>query len=284
MKFYLVYIPLAIIATILIILYLKEKKDEQRYKFLIIISFFGLALHLIKPFFFPYNTYEMPDILRKITFENICAVSALIYPFVLIFKNKTLLDYIATIGMIGGIAAFFYPTEVILGMFDSMTVVYEHKLFAFDTIRFFAVHYIIFIVPMLLLYYQLHTFELKRIIYFPITIMSVLTLIFLNELILEKLGWLNEVHNFYDRNIFYDHNIRNSSFVFGITDSLRSISGWLLILVPQKWQEPIFRPVYWILFPIIIYGPILYYLFYFVTNKINKRKLNLISSVKVASQ
>lgn len=262
MKFYLVYVPLAIIATLLIIKYLNKKDNEKKYKFILILSFLGLLSHLIKPFFFPYNTYDMPDILRKITFENICAVSALIYPIVLLTKNKVLTDYITTIGLIGGLAAFLYPTEVILGLFDSMEVSYEIGLFAFDSIRFFFVHYIIFIVPFLLLYYRMHKFELERIFYFPIIIMGILTIIYLNEIALERLGWLNEVHTYFGRNIFYDVNIRNSSFVFGLSDGFKKIGIWIDILVPSVWKGSTYKPVIWILIPVIIYGLIMYYTFY----------------------
>lgn len=282
MKFYLVYVPLAVIATILIIKYLNKKDNNERYKFILILSFLSLLSHLIKPFFFPYNTYNMPDILRKITFENICAVSALIYPLVLLTKNKVLTDYITTIGLIGGLAAFLYPTEVILGLFDSMEVSYEIQLFAFDSIRFFFVHYLIFIIPFILLYYRMHQFDLKRIFYFPITIMGILTLIYLNELALEKLGWLNEVHAYFGKNIFYDVNIRNSSFVFGLSDGFKKIGIWIDILVPNAWKGTYYKPVIWILIPVIVYGPLMYYGFYKVQN-LRIKKSELISSENVAT-
>lgn len=267
MLFYVVYIPLAIVVTIMLIKYLNNKNDESKYKILIFMAFLGLLSHLIKPLFFPYNTYPMPDILRKITFENICAVSALIYPFILLSRKKIALDYIITIGMIGGIAAFLYPTEVILGMFDSMPIDFKQGLFAFDSVRFFFVHYLIFIIPFLLLYYKLHSFDLKRIYYFPISIMSILTIIYLNELVIYKLGWLNDINAFFGKDIFLDNNVRNSSFVFGLPDGFKKIGIWIDILVPNGMK---YTPVIWILIPVLVYGPIIYYLFYKTTNHLNK--------------
>ncbi|VEU80728.1 TMEM164 family acyltransferase [Haploplasma axanthum] len=277
LKFYLLYVPLGVIATILLVKYLKNKTNEQRYRFLIYLSIAALLLHLIKPFFFPYNTevysengiliISKPSIYRKMTFENICAVSALVYLPLLLLKKKIPLDYIATIGLIGGFAAFMYPTEVILGMFDSMKVTYKLGLFSFDTMRFYIVHYLIFIIPFLLLYYKLHTFELKRAIFLPISILVMLTMVYVNELILDKFGWLDAVHEYAGRDIFLDSNIRNSSFVFGISDGFKKIGIIIDMLVPKFMKEPYYIPVLWITIPAFVYGPLLYFGFEYATDR-----------------
>lgn len=276
---YLIYLPIAIVATIVLIKYLNKKNNEQRYRIIIILSILALLSHLIKPFFFPYTLYERPDILRKITFENICAVSALIYPIILVTKRKVLLDYMAVIGLLGGFLAFIYPTEVILGQFDSMDVTFKHGLFAFDTIRFFFVHYMLFIIPFLLLFYNIHQLKIKRAIYLPFMVMSVLLLIYLNEILLEQLGWLNEVHLYAGRNIFYDRNIRNSSFIFGIPESYGNLKWIVEIFVPKSFKTPSYIPVFWITIPIFIYAPLIYIGFYkgsnYVKNKFNNNTKNL---------
>lgn len=278
LRFYLVYIPIAVIATYFLIRYFNKIDDEKRYKVLIFLSVLAFVSHIIKPFFFPYTNYTSPDILRKITFENICAVSALVYPVILISKKKVLLDYMSVLGLLGGFLAFMYPTEVILGQFDSMDVTYVHGLFAFDTIRFFFVHYMLFIIPFLLLFYRLHELSMKRVLYFPMLVMGMLLIIYLNELALEKLGWLNEVHNYAGRNIFYDVNIRNSSFVFGIPDSYGNVGFFVEMLVPKFLKNPTYIPVIWIIIPIMVYGPLIYYGFYKISNTFKIDKTTIIKN------
>lgn len=278
MKFYLVYVPLGIIATIAIIYYLKNKTNEQRYKFIIYLSILTILLHLIKPFFAPYNMsfnkndpnldliISFPSILRKITFENVCAVSALVYLPILLLKKKIPLDYIVTIGLIGGFAAFMYPTEVILGQFDSVNVSYKLKLFSFDTIRFYLVHFLIFIIPFILLYFKMHKMELKRSLYLSLSVLTMMSIVLLNEFIIYKLGWLDNLSialNMDVKDLFYSHNYRNSSFVYGIPDSLAGIGKIITILVPNFMKN---IPIIWILIPAFIYAPLIYISFMFASD------------------
>ncbi|MDY0278170.1 MAG: hypothetical protein RBQ97_08800 [Acholeplasma sp.] len=276
-KFYIFYISIALFVTIVVIKHLKNKDDKYRYRFVLILSTLTIVLHLIKPFFFPYNERVFPDILRKITFENICAVSALIYLPIILSKNKYAMDYITTIGLLGGFLAFMYPTEIILGDFDSMPITYKLGLFDFDTIRFYSVHYLIFLIPFILIYFKLHTFSLKRAIVLPISILVILIIIFVNEIILEKLGWLNELHQFYSRNIFYDKDIRNSSFVFGLPTTFKSVGVIVDVFVFKFLKEPNYFPVLWITIPAFVYGPLIYLGFsYFADSSKTKKELNSI--------
>lgn len=275
MKFYLLYVPLFVLSTVLIILYLKNKSNEQRYKFIIILSILTIVLHLIKPFFFPYNSkipelagiISFPEILRKITFENVCAVSALIYLPVLLTKNKVALDYIVTIGLLGGFLAFMYPTEVILGQFDSVDVSYRLGLFSFDTIRFYTVHFLIFIIPFILLYFKMHELKLKRAPLLTLSVLIMMTLVLVNEFVLLKLGWLDglsEKLGLTTKELFYSHNYRNSSFVYGIADSLAKPGKIITVFVPNFMKN---IPVLWILIPATIYAPLIYTGFMFTSNK-----------------
>lgn len=275
LKFYMLYVPLGIVSTILIIMMLKKKSHQEIYRFLIVLSIITIVLHLIKPFFFPYNSKDpslegiisFPSILRKITFENVCAVSALVYLPILLTKNKIALDYISIIGLLGGFLAFMYPTEVILGQFDSVDVTYKLGLFSFDTIRFYLVHYLIFLVPFLLLFFKIHTFDLKRAWFLSLSILTMMGIVLLNEFIILKLGWLDGLSNslgITTKELFYSHNYRNSSFVFGIPDTL-SKPGLLISLLVPPFMKNI--PVLWILVPALVYGPLIYLAFGAVVDK-----------------
>src|SRR5690554_650740 len=102
LKFYLFYIPLLTIVSLIIIRFLNNKTNKQRLKFIMILALIALLLHIIKPLFFPYNgvnvenepdLFNKPAIFRKITLENVCAMSAVLFLRTLIFRNKYVLDY-----------------------------------------------------------------------------------------------------------------------------------------------------------------------------------------------
>lgn len=268
LKFYLVYIPVFIVLTIVLLKWLKPKDNEYRYKVLLVFAGLALVLHVTKIFFFPYNTHVFPNILRKSTLENVCAFGAVAYLFILISKNKIAIDYMMIVGMLGGLAAFLYPTEVILGLFDSMPVSYKLTLISYDTIRFYVVHYLLFIIPFIMYYFKMHKLEMKRVIYLPITVLLMMTIVYLNEVLLRSIGWLDDVNNFFGRDIFFDRNIRNSSFVFGLPDNFMGVGRIFNIFVP-KFLRPNnnYIPVVWFIIPSVIWGFIFYSGFAFVTNR-----------------
>lgn len=251
--YYFLYFALGIIITIGMIFFLKNKDDNFKHKVITILLFSALALHFAKLLFSPYNQM-LPQSIRKVSFENICAVSTLVFPFIYLSKNKVLLDYMLVMGIASGVAAFIYPTEAMLDTFDSIYFGMKGA-FSFDVIRFYLAHYIIFLVPFLLGYFELHVLKLKRLVYLPLTIMGTLALIFLNEYLLLQLGWI-------DKNMFYDVNIRNSSLVFGIPDYYEGIGPLFDIFVFKFLKtnpvthEPFYWPVIWMTIPVIIWTPI----------------------------
>ena len=273
LKFYLFYIPVLAIITYLVIKFLNNKTNKKRWQFLIVLSVITIVMHLIKPFFPPYNglgiegepaIFSKPSIYRKITIENISAFTAIFMLPALLIKNKYLLDYLSIFGFLGGILAIIWPAEVILQSFDSISVSYQSKLFDFDTIRFYVVHYLAFLITFILLYYRIHTFDRKRAKFFPVTIFFVFSFLLLNEFIVYKLGWLNEVEDYAQTNgllegetLFLDQNIRNFSFIFGIPNSFKNAAFFMDILVPSFMKDP-YIPVLWAVVPVFVYGPLLY--------------------------
>jgi hypothetical protein len=297
LKYYLLYIPLFIVLTILILKYLNKQDDEKRLYFLKIVALVGIILHISKPLFYPYNgniliegttnpdIFSFPSILRKITIENISAATTIFYLPILISKNKKLLDYIVIIGFLGGFLAIIYPAEVIFNTFDSLPIDqnnYKKGLFTFDTVRFYFVHYIPFIISFSLMYYKLHVFDSKRMMFFPVSLMILLSVLYLNELIIWKLGWLDDIENILiskgnigaKGELFYDRNYRNFSFVFGIPDNFKEMGMFIDILVPKFMKEPNYIPVFWVTLPVFLYGPLLYQAFNKVSSKIYYKENN----------
>ena len=299
LPYYGVYIPLFTVITIFIFRYLNKVDNDSRMRFLKILALVGMLFHLSKPLFFPYNgniliegtnnpdIFTFPGILRKITLENVSAVTTMLTLPILISKRKSLIDYIVIIGFLGGFLAIIYPAEVIFGTFDSIPVdtnveFYKKGLFTFDTVRFYVVHYLPLIISVCLLYYGLHEFDKKRMFYFPIIILGVLTLLFLNEFIIYKIGWLDEIENHLIANgeivkgqLLFDRNYRNFSFVFGIPDNLKKIGIFIDMLVPnfmKHFQGDNYIPVIWITLPAFVYGPLLYLGFMKVASVFNFNK------------
>lgn len=252
--YYYLYIGIAITLTIIFILFLRKKDDQFKNKFILFLLFSAFALHFLKLAFYPYNQMY-PTIIRKITFENICAISTLLFPFIYLSKSKVLKDYMLVMGIAAGIAAYLYPTEAILDTFDS--VYFGRKpAFSFDVIRFYYAYFVIFVVPFLMATFKIHVFSFKRIIYFPLMVLAVFSLIFLNELLLILLGWI-------EPSTIYDIDIRNSSFVFGIPEHYQKVGVIFDIFVfdflkayPKEGAN-IYYPVIWFIVPAFIYGPIL---------------------------
>ena len=174
---------LAVILLIILDFYFKKIDRKKRYKIIIIISFSSLLLHFLKMFFYPYNTDF--KYIRKISFENICAVSTLIFPFILLSKNKYLKDYLVVMGLISGFLSLILPLEA----YSTDNFKYA---FSFDIMRFYYAHFVIFITSFFVYRYNYHELNKKRILFLPIVFLTVLSIIFINEFILLKLNLISQ--------------------------------------------------------------------------------------------
>lgn len=256
-----------LVFTILIGLLLKNKSDDTKRKMLIVISFVGFALHFLK-LLMPKYYDDLPLSLRKVTPENICAVSTILFPFILLSKNKYAKDYMFYMGVISGIASIALPLEAV-----------GRSLEEIDVIRFYICHYLIFIVPFYMVFYGLHKLEFKRIFFFPISFMLVLALIVVNEVILMEMGFVDMRGN-----DFLNYNYRNSSFIFGPTDNLKKYSDkyidWAVpkpfktVIIGKYKGSPKYTPILWLLVPSYVYLVPITMIIYFIFVKVLRRGNN----------
>ena len=107
--YYFIYIVLGIFATMLMVRFLKNKTTKFKYWFIFGMIIFNLMIHVLKIFIYPYTTVEY--IWTKVSFENVCAVSALTFPFAYFLKNKTIRDYMVLVGIASGIITFIFPVD-----------------------------------------------------------------------------------------------------------------------------------------------------------------------------
>jgi hypothetical protein len=275
--------------TIGIVMILNKQTQKFRFWFIFGMIVFAFIVHFLKIFIPPYSTH-VPDenILTKVSLENICAVSTVAFPFLYFTKNKTLKDYMIMVGIASGILTFMFPVDAISDYFNGQQIG-QKTAFSIEVIRFYTAHYIIFAAPFLMMHYKMHELSIKRAWRTPFVLIAVLTIIFINEVIMTWLGWV-------PRSELFDPQFRNPSFVFGIRGDLTGIGAILGILVPVVFRsnpltgEPHFWPVVWLVLPTIIYGGLISLMFMIIYDKDNtiryfkhlftKTKVEIIESEK----
>ena len=254
-RYYFLYMGIAILLLVGLYIVLRHQKDA--YFILKIIAFLNLGIHFCKLLIEPYRS-GLPDTLRKITPENICAVSTIVLPFVLLLKDGKIKNYFFFISFIGGFSAIFYPMEAL-----------GKEAFSLDTIRFYLCHMILFFIPVLatLLGYFQFQYDWKSVLSIPILFLMVECIILGNEYVLKWIGFVNS-----DWSVFYNRVDRNSSFIFGPLPALDGCYQVIMdFMVPRFLKTDYFGvtidgvfyfPVLWMTIPVLVYFPILYTVVY----------------------
>lgn len=239
--FYYIYI-LACIGVFLGLYFgLKNRSEKVKYYVLFGVLAFNFALHFIKLSFPQYIDKGFPQIIRKCTFENICAVSTLIFPFIYLSNWKSGKDYMFYLGIISGVVGCVAPMPV-----------RGYEFYQLETMRFYICHASLWQVPLLMVIFGLHNLDYRRIwksfaIYF-----GVLCLIMVNELILIRIGWVQTD----TLEGFFDPSERDMGYAVGVPPAMQKIADIILWCTPKAWKSP-YVPILWELFPVIIYGGIL---------------------------
>lgn len=246
-KIHLITLGVFLVVLVAIGLILRGKGKDAQNKVLLVLAFINLAIHFFK-LLIPEYRASAPISYRKVTFENICATTTIMMPFIMLCKNKIMKDYLFYIGLLGGLAALIYPTEAFGRSLDEL-----------DVIRFYICHILLFIVPFYMVVFGIHELDIKRVPLFPLVFLVVECLILANEVILMEAGFVD-----FRGNVgFMDYNYRNSNFIFGPTPDLQELSDKIIDpLVPNLFKtvpvgphqgETKYLPVLWLLVPCFIY-------------------------------
>lgn len=251
---YFFFLATGTLGTIGLYFLLRNRSYRFKYGVLLGILFAGLFLHFLKLTFEPYRS-ELPASIRKVTFENICAVSTLIFPWIFLWrKNKTLNCYLYFIGVVGGLAAHLYPTNAL-----------NQPVQAFDTWRFYINHWGLIAVPVVGAATGVLKVDYKKCWTAPLFFLLIETVILVNEIIVGKLGWIDWVD--WDLSYMLDASTRNSSFVFGPDPAYQNVTGFIRIFVPKLFTQDVlginggvdfYWPVVWLAIPAFIYLPLFY--------------------------
>ena len=252
--YYFMYIFIAFILTIITIKFLNHRSRKFQNGFIFFLIMLGFSIHFLKILIPPYHLVN--PIWTKVTFENICATSALMFPVLFFVKNKTIKDYMVMVGVASGIITFIFPVDVTSAYFNgeilsSAQVDLYKNAFSLETIRFYLSHFLIFLPPFLMLHYKFHELSFKRAYRAPFMLFTIFIIIFINELIVTSLGWVPKEH-------LYDPQRRNPSFIFGVRGDLTGLGALIGVFVPFFLRtNPAgngFFPVLWLLGPTLVYG------------------------------
>lgn len=252
--YYFMYIAIGVVLTLITVRFLNKKSSRFQYWFIFFLIMLGFTIHFLKIFIPPYHLVD--PIWTKVTFENICATSALMFPMLFFVKNKTIKDYMVMVGVASGIITFIFPVDVTSAYFNgevlsSAQIALYKGAFSIETIRFYLSHFLIFLPPFLMLHYKFHELSFKRAYRAPFMLFTIFIIIFINELVVTSLGWV-------PKDQLYDPQRRNPSFIFGVRGDLTGLGALIGLFVPfflrTTQAGPGFFPVLWLLGPTLIYG------------------------------
>lgn len=246
--YYFLYMAISIFLIIFTILITSKqnKKTQKIIIFCILMS--GFILHFLKLLNKQYYE-DLPYSLRKVSFENICAVSTLIFPFIFLFGNDKWKDYMYCFGIFGGVGMIINPNPAI-----------GYSIFAFEAIRCYYCHLVLVISAILMVKCGFHKLDYHRLWKMPITFFEVLVIILFNEVILMATGLVKP-----DIMAFFDRSYRNSSFIFGPTPSFDWLKPVIDFFVPSLFRTIPFgslkgQELYWPIIWMVIPGYILLYI------------------------
>lgn len=210
--------------------------------------FINFGLHFLK-IFFPFGEYfnDLPYSLARISLENICTVNIVLFPILYLTKNKYCLDAITILGFISGITAIFCPFQLYKYDFTTAEAFIE-------TARYYFCHMILVVVPILILYNDIHKLSYRRIYPVGISFLIILVIVFLNKLYLKATGLINVSWN-----DFFSNNQNNPSMVFGPPSNLlEGPFSFIANVVPSIFKYTNseghirFIPIVWFLVPLFI--------------------------------
>lgn len=124
----------------------KNKSVDFKYLFLFGLTVFAWVIHFSRYWLEPnLKTHEM-------FFTDLCGISTMIYPFIMLSKKKVFMDYMFYLGAVFAFSSLIYPNNI-----DG------DPMFAYNTIRFFFAHVILVAVPVLLITWKMHIPSIKNL-------------------------------------------------------------------------------------------------------------------------
>ncbi len=254
------FVPIVLlIITVIFLRHLCVRRGKGfTHKLILALLWLNFSFHFLKQLN-PFYLADVPFSLTKSSPENLCAILVMASPFIYIWGNVYLKDYMYYVGIVSAVVVFLYPTTALKLDLGSVENVLE-------VARFYSCHTPLFICGFLMVNRGLHTLNYHRLWALPITFCLFEAVIFLNALALKGIG----VWKFESWEAFFarDNNpLANQSATMGPPSSVDPFLGWLYyLLIPGLMTYWVngqihFVPVVYLLFPMYlataILGPLL---------------------------
>lgn len=233
-------------ATVGLYFALRKASPKVQHGVLFGLLIFGLLLHFLKVYIPPYSTDEA-RMLRDSWFVNICGANIALFPFFYFCKNKYIKDYMFYIGVISGLIVLFYPQEPLAKM-DQVGEFW-------DIVRFYFHHWMIMVVPLLMVLFGHHKLSYRRILAAPIGLLLLMLFIMLNQIFQSELGFIPMRGN-----DIFAIGYKNSSYIWGPGND-DAIGNFLALFCPNVFKTiPVgefagqtkYWPWFWMIFPAFI--------------------------------
>ena len=248
--YYILSLVLLIICPTILYFFVKNKSEGQIKLILVLIAFGNFLLHFLK-ILHPSYLADMKYSLIRLSLENICGLTSVFLPFVMLSKNKALKGYFYFMAFLGGMMAVIKTTDPV-GV----------SITEFNTIRYYICHYILFSIPIVAVLTGEYNPKISTAFFIPVLFLGGLTVIFLNEVFLIAVGLVDYVPK-----MFFSSEWRNAAFVFGPAPEYQWLVDEFSFLVPEIFRTNIFGvegltniywPVIWSVIPVTIFLPITY--------------------------
>ncbi len=205
----------------------KAKGKDFAKKLILALMWGNFAVHFLRQFT-PYYFERWPFALYLSSALNLCAVLVLAAPFLFMFGNALLKEYLVIMSILGGAIALLFPTTPVeLGarVGDFWTFL--------EMVRYCLCHYILIVTAMLMLYFGFHKLNYRRLPMEGVLFLGALTIIFLNKFAMWGLLKPDPAY------MFFDSEFENPSYVFGIPNRLAD--NPILALILQVFVWPFLR-------------------------------------------
>jgi len=242
------------VLAVVTVIVASKVKQEYVHKFIVFLLFLNFALHFLK-IFLPSYFGDLPFSLKKVSPDNICAVSVIFFPFMYLWGGDKFKDYMFYLGIVSGFGVYLIPSS-----YDGYII--NNAESVIEIARFYFCHMPLVIAPLAMVASGLHKLNHRRVIFTPLIFLGVLTLVGLNEVFLKLSGITNA--SWQD---VFSNNYRNGALVFGPMSVLDTSLGrfYWLILPIFKYIWPgttniYYVPVLWLALPTFVIMSIGYFL------------------------
>ena len=217
------WLYLAIIALLFFIFdqLLALLNNKTQHRILFVLTLVNVGVHFAKAL---TKDYVSDNIMYfNMTLTNLCAVNTVLYPLVMLTKNKLITNFFQFMGVASGIMAMVFIYE-----YDGV------RPLDIDLVRYFLTHFILMFVSFELVRTNFVKYNYRNSIFFGIIFLLEQGIIYYDALLCKKYGLIDYI------------TICNQSFIFGVNQESMNFFNLLSWMIPDRfYQDGVVTPVLW---------------------------------------